>query len=61
MIREYIPIVGGPEGGGERAMSMYRAWHCFDCGLDFSMKTLEQASCCPRCYVKFDEGVNDGT
>lgn len=49
MIREKIPIV--PE---ERAISMYRMWHCFDCGLEFSMKTQQAPLLCPRCVVKFD-------
>ena len=44
MIRERIAVV--PE---ERAQSMYRLWHCFDCGLEFSMLTMELPLCCPRC------------
>ena len=36
MIRELIPIVNE-----ERALTMYRLWHCYNCGLDFSMKTRE--------------------
>jgi rubrerythrin len=49
MIREKIPIVGGQNGGGERVLTMYRMWHCFDCGLQFSMLTREEPQICPRC------------
>ncbi len=48
MIRERIAIV--PE---ERAQPMYRLWHCFDCGLQFSMLTLELPRLCPRCTTSF--------
>ena len=50
MIRETLPDCGGQSS--ERAVSMYRMWHCFDCGLQFSMKTLEWPSLCPRCGIK---------
>jgi hypothetical protein len=49
MIRERIAVV--PE---ERAQPMYRLWHCFDCGLEFSMMTLELPRICPRCVKPFD-------
>lgn len=48
MIRERIAIV--PE---ERALPTYRFWHCFDCGLHFSMLTLELPTVCPRCKHEF--------
>lgn len=44
MIRERI--VNVPE---ERVVTLYRLWHCFDCGLQFSMLTQELPSVCPRC------------
>jgi predicted Zn-ribbon and HTH transcriptional regulator len=52
MIREIIPDCGGQVH--EVAMSMYRMWHCFTCGLEFSMKTRERPKRCPRCEVFFD-------
>lgn len=48
MIRERI--VNVPE---ERALTLYRFWHCFDCGLQFSMLTLELPAACPRCRREF--------
>jgi rubrerythrin len=53
MIREILPDVGGQTS--ERAISMYRMWHCFDCGLDFTMKTRERPVLCPICVVRFDD------
>lgn len=52
MIREMLPNCGGQSS--ERAVSMYRMWTCFDCGLEFSMKTRERPALCPRCGVFFD-------
>lgn len=53
MIREILPDCGGQES--ERSVSMYKMWHCFDCGLEFSMKTREKPKCCPRCKVIFED------
>ena len=55
MMREILPDTGGNLTGGERSLSMYRMWHCFDCGLEFSMKTRQLPKLCPRCLLKFDE------
>lgn len=49
MIREILPNTGGNLSGGERCLTMYRMWHCYECGLQFSMKTREEPKCCPRC------------
>jgi hypothetical protein len=53
MIREILPNCGGQ--ALEQALTTYRMWHCYDCGLEFSMKTLETAVACPRCLLKFEE------
>lgn len=50
VIRGCIAVV--PE---ERAISTYRLWRCFDCGLEFSMKTLECPKLCPRCQHAIDD------
>lgn len=49
MIREILPNTGGNLSGGERCLTMYRMWHCYECGLEFSMKTREEPRNCPRC------------
>lgn len=50
MIRECLPDCGGQQS--ERSVSMYRMWHCFDCGLEFTMKTRQWPQLCPRCKVQ---------
>lgn len=50
MIRERIANV--PE---ERSVTLYRFWHCIDCGLQFSMLTRELPKLCPRCCKGFNE------
>lgn len=60
MIREISPNVGSGGSdlnGGERVLTMYRMWTCFDCGLEFSMKTREQPKLCPRCETPFLEPI----
>lgn len=53
MIREILPNCGGQVR--EVVLTMYRMWHCFDCGLEFSMKTREKPKLCPRCEKKFGD------
>jgi predicted Zn-ribbon and HTH transcriptional regulator len=53
MIREILPNCGGQEL--EQARSMFKMWHCMDCGLEFSCKMLSLPSICPRCRLGFDE------
>lgn len=56
MIRETVPRAGDAVlTGGERVLTAFRMWCCYDCGLEFSMKTLERPICCPRCLKKYDE------
>jgi hypothetical protein len=57
MIREIIPDCGGQTS--ERSVTMYRMWHCFDCGLQFSMKTRQQPRLCPICRILYDQGPID--
>lgn len=51
MIREILPNCGGQ--AVERAVTQYRMWHCFDCGLEFSMKALTLPAVCPRCLLAY--------
>lgn len=58
MIREIIPDCGGQSS--ERAVTMYRMWHCFDCGLEFTLKSRTRPALCPGCkqlYSGTPEGV----
>lgn len=52
MIREILPYCGGQSS--ERAVGMYRTWHCFDCGLEFSLKSRQPPALCPNCKVVYD-------
>lgn len=52
VIREILPYCGGQVL--EHAVSMYRMWHCFDCGLEFTMKTRETPRLCPRCTKEYE-------
>lgn len=52
MIREIVANV--PE---ERVVTLYRFWHCFDCGLRFSMLTQERPKLCPRCLREAESTV----
>jgi rubrerythrin len=52
MIREIIPDCGGQSS--ERAVTLYRMWQCWDCGLQFSMKTREPPTVCPRCCHSYE-------
>lgn len=47
MIRETLPDCGGQ--ASERAVATYRMWHCFDCGLRFSMCSRTPPMMCPGC------------
>jgi rubrerythrin len=53
LIRERVANV--PE---ERALTLYRLWHCVDCGLQFSMLSRELPTLCPRCVAPFGKIVN---
>lgn len=57
MIREILPDCGGQVH--EVARSMYKMWHCYDCGLEFSMKTMERPVLCPRCMITFNYETTD--
>jgi predicted Zn-ribbon and HTH transcriptional regulator len=52
MIREILPECGGQ--AQEIIITTYRMWHCFDCGLRFSMLTRERPALCPRCKTGFE-------
>lgn len=55
MIRERVALVSF-----EQAATFYRLWTCRDCGLDFSMKTMELPKVCPRCLkeAELEESLN---
>lgn len=53
MIREILTQCGGQVL--EQARTMFRMWHCWECGLEFSMKCMERPTLCPRCLVPYDE------
>ena len=57
VIRETLPDCGGQSS--ERAVTMYRMWACFDCGLEFTMKTRERPEVCPRCLRLYDAPPED--
>jgi rubrerythrin len=53
MIREILPNCGSQTL--EVVLTTYRMWHCWDCGLEFSMKTRERPKICPRCLVVYED------
>lgn len=58
MIRE-LATTPTQMDGGERCVTAWKLWYCYRCGLQFSMRTHERPSLCPRCKTEY-EGVEHG-